>query len=274
MNPATITLKKWLREQLIPLVNVRRCSFGQSSAVEPVREADLVVHTWAGVIILIHLINEPLKAPKIRRILENATASGIATLFVLDAVLLPRPGERVEGEKWYGVFQHLANDRIYTYRMGKHGPEIRAAQLAQVSRNEYELHYGPTIPIQQIRYLRQTVKHPSVKGYWFIADFETERSARSPAFRFTHPGPQHTVNGSSDRQQPPSETPVETRLDTCYGLLGIPRDASREDAKAAFRKLAFEVHPDVSVLPKPEAEARFKLLSEAYEYIKVKNSWT
>lgn len=276
MNPVTITVKKWLREQLIQLVNVQRTSFNQFSvAGEPIREADLVVYTWAGVIILVHLIDEQVKASKLRRILENATSAGIATLFVLDAALLPRPGERVEGDKWYKVFQHLGNDRIYTYRMGKNGPEIRSGQFVSVTRTESELRYGPAIPIQQLRYLRQTVKHPSVKGYWLIADFETERSARNPAFRFgdtgTPPSSQQRVNGKSLPPEPP--TPAKTKLDASFELLGIPPTATRAETKAAFRKLAFEVHPDVSQLPKVEAETRFKLLSEAYEYIKVTNSW-
>jgi hypothetical protein len=278
MNPVTITLKKWLREQLIQLVNVQRCSFGQGSVSgDPVREADIVVYTWAGVIIMIHLIDEPIKAPKIRRILENTTSAGIATLFMLDAELLPRPGERIEGDKWYKVFQQLANERIYTYRVGKNGPEIRPAQFITVTRTEFELRYGPAIPIQQIRYLRQTVKHAALKGYWLIADFETERSARNPAFRFTDSGAQpqqsrqQTVNGKTAAPEQPQT--AKTKLDVSYEMLGIPRTATRAETKAAFRKLAFEVHPDVSQLPKAEAEARFKLLSEAYEYIKVTNSW-
>jgi hypothetical protein len=275
MNPVTITVKKWLREQLIQLVNVQRSSFSQFSvAGDPVREADIVVYTWAGVIILIHLIDEPIKAPKIRRILENATSAGIATLFVLDAALLPRPGERVEGDKWYKVFQQLANDRIYTYRIAKHGPEIRSGQFVTVARTEAELRYGPAIPIQQIRYLRQTIKHPAIKGYWLMADFETERSARNPAFRFADAAAQQPPPHINGKSVPFEEAqPAKTKLDVSYEVLGIPRTATRAETKAAFRKLAFEVHPDVSQLPKAEAEARFKVLSEAYEYIKVTNSW-
>jgi hypothetical protein len=276
MNPVTNTVKKWLREQLIPLVNVQRCSFRQSAAAEPAREADLVVYTWAGVIIMIHLIDEPMKASKVRRILEHATGGGIATMFILDAALLTRPGKRVEGEKWFMPFQQIANDRIYTYRMGKNGPEIRPVQFVTVTRTESEVRYGPALPIQQIRYLRQTVKHQALKGYWLIADFETELSARSPAFRFQTPDqgtqrPPHesSSNGAGAAPAPPGEN----RLTTSYRLLGVPVNATREDVKAAFRKLAFEVHPDVSQLPKAEAEARFKLLTEAYEYIRVTNSW-
>ena len=274
MNPVTITLKKWLREQLIQLVNVKRCSFGQASVTgDPVREADLVVYTWAGVMILIHLIDEPVKAPKIRRILENATGAGIASLFILDAAQLPRPGERIEGDKWYKVFQQLANERIDPYRVGTNGPEIRPAQFMAVTRTESELRYGPAIPIQQIRYLRQTVKQAALKGYWLMADFETERSARNPAFRFTDTGAQQPPHHQSANGKTALPETARTKLDACYEILGIKPTATREEARAAFRRLAFAVHPDVSQLPKDEAEARFKVLSEAYEYIKVTNSW-
>jgi curved DNA-binding protein len=51
-----------------------------------------------------------------------------------------------------------------------------------------------------------------------------------------------------------------------YATLGVPRDASAEDIKRAYRKLARKYHPDVSKDPK--AETRFKELGEAYEVLK------
>src|SRR4051812_7644883 len=48
-----------------------------------------------------------------------------------------------------------------------------------------------------------------------------------------------------------------------YELLGVPRDADEQTIKKAFRRLARELHPDVS--EHPEAEARFREVSEAYE---------
>src|SRR3954466_4173833 len=51
-----------------------------------------------------------------------------------------------------------------------------------------------------------------------------------------------------------------------YELLGVPRDASEEDIRRAYRKLARENHPDVN--KDPEAEDRFKEISEAYEVLR------
>lgn len=47
-----------------------------------------------------------------------------------------------------------------------------------------------------------------------------------------------------------------------YEVMGVPRDASAEDIKRAYRKLARKYHPDVS--QDPQAEARFKEVGEAY----------
>jgi molecular chaperone DnaJ len=52
-----------------------------------------------------------------------------------------------------------------------------------------------------------------------------------------------------------------------YERLGIGRDASTEDVKKAYRKLALKYHPDRNEGSK-EAEARFKEVTEAYEVLR------
>lgn len=51
-----------------------------------------------------------------------------------------------------------------------------------------------------------------------------------------------------------------------YQILGVNRDASAEDIKKAYRRLARKYHPDVS--KEASAEERFKEVAEAYEVLR------
>ena len=51
-----------------------------------------------------------------------------------------------------------------------------------------------------------------------------------------------------------------------YEALGVPRDASADDIRRAYRNLARRLHPDVN--KEPGAEDRFKAISEAYEVLR------
>ncbi|KAG9302339.1 hypothetical protein G9A89_008831 [Geosiphon pyriformis] len=54
---------------------------------------------------------------------------------------------------------------------------------------------------------------------------------------------------------------------TYYEVLGITIDATEEDIRKAYRKQALAWHPDKNVDRREEAEARFKLIAEAYEIL-------
>jgi curved DNA-binding protein len=51
-----------------------------------------------------------------------------------------------------------------------------------------------------------------------------------------------------------------------YEVMGVARDATQDEIKRGYRKLARKYHPDVS--SEPDAEERFKKVGEAYEVLK------
>ena len=50
-----------------------------------------------------------------------------------------------------------------------------------------------------------------------------------------------------------------------YEILGVPRNASQEEIKKAFRKLARKYHPDIN--KDPDAQEKFKEINEAYQIL-------
>ena len=50
-----------------------------------------------------------------------------------------------------------------------------------------------------------------------------------------------------------------------YEVLGVPRDATPEQIKKAYRRMAMKVHPDVA--QEPDAAEKFKQVQEAYEVL-------
>lgn len=275
-------LKKWLKEQLEALVSVQRCSFTVTASVTlRTNPPDLVVFMWTGVRIHIYIVVEAFKPRVIKNIIQTDTNHGIGSLFIVSPVFLPKHDEIVKPEEWLLAIYALTRERIYTYTPEQDG--LLSLHFEQIGLSEnYRTFYDAAVVIRQLSYSRVTVKPRVVKGFWIMADFgsETVWKRQTPARDYYPPRAQSTrqtpppgSNAENHHRDPPPKASIKTRLESAYELLGVEPNATREEIKAAFRKLAFLVHPDVSLLEKSEAEARFKALTEAYETIKSANDW-
>jgi hypothetical protein len=73
--------------------------------------------------------------------------------------------------------------------------------------------------------------------------------------RGEHPWPSRASRGEHAPKEPPREASVES----VWAVLGIGRDASEEELKAAYRKRALETHPD-----RGGSEETFRRVVRAY----------
>lgn len=286
-------LSKWLKGQLEALVSVQRCLLGQTASVGMrVREPDLTVLMWTGVRVHLYILTEEVKPRTIKNIVQGDTGIGISSLFMVAPHLLPPDKSLVTPPDWLMAVHALTHERIYSY--ATHGePHLLQLHFEPTGIPEQRsVMYGPAATIHQLRYSRVTIKQSSVKGFWMVADFGNHlfwkddtaryqpppraqygsRRAESTARQQEHPASHHARRNQS-QSPPPAAQPARSRLELSYEMLGVELTATRDEVKTAFRKMALKLHPDVSDLSKAEAEARFKALAEAYEYIKTEKKW-
>ena len=57
--------------------------------------------------------------------------------------------------------------------------------------------------------------------------------------------------------------PRQISLKECYDILKLKKNADTADLKRAYRRRAFELHPDLNP-GNPDASSEFQLLNEAY----------
>jgi hypothetical protein len=276
-------IRRWLSDQLVEIDSVRSARIAH--------EGHIVVQMWSGVVIRVYLVDEPIKARAVKHIVQDNTRVGVGTLFIVNIGIVPADGAKIVPDEGLLALHALFKNKLYTYRIQDGTPRIGQAHFKAVHRgDEREVWYGPDVSIQHLPSYRVWVNAPqTIKGNWLIANFgsdtfwkqadyttgrdafrrEQRRQSAKTNFRFWS----NPAWNEGSAFTTPASPPPETELDRSYRQLGLTRGASGDEVKAAFRRLAREVHPDVSQLPKDEAEAQFKKIYEAYTYIKSANGW-
>ncbi len=291
----TITVQRWLKEKILALDSIRAVTINR---VEFIDQPDLSAFTWSGSVIHIYLLREIIKSRLLKKIIHDNTRVGVGSLFLLRRDLAPDDGERLIPDETLVALHALFKDKIYTFSTENHQVKIGQLHFKSYGRGgDMETWYGPDVEIIHLPCYRIWVKNSRViKGDWLIANFGTEtfwKTADYSAGRSEFRRQQRMNNsanfstgswnqagfGQNNTGYVEDEVPrqpnssANRRLVVSYQQLGVSQGVSYEELKSAFRKRARELHPDVSTLPKEEAENQFKLLNEAYIFIKTTHGW-
>ncbi len=278
--PEIEIIKRWLKTKLAGVMNVQACFITHGNT--------LVVTTWTGVIVNVYLLDEAVKTRTIKRILQESGDLGIGSLFIVKRELLPDERERADIKEWLLAVHEVTRERVYTYTLYDDEPKLGQAHFEPIgSTGDFVTRHGPSINFEQFRCYRMSVKARFIKGDWYVADFglsnfwhDPHKIHYQPNYRRPDTATNTTWHSWSqatweqNQTTPLDKAPVQRdRLTISYELLEVSRDATRDEVKNAFRRLAFQLHPDTSQLPKHEAEKRFLQLTEAWEIIKEANEW-
>ncbi|GAB4320728.1 MAG: hypothetical protein Kow00117_10140 [Phototrophicales bacterium] len=281
-----MTLKEWIKAQLDKTISVQTTLLNTSYA-------DLVVLCWSGVRIHIYMIGDVVSPRAIKRTLQDNTESGINTIFLVDARLIPPDGERAIIKEWLIALQKLNHDKVYAYHVKANTPQVFEVHFEDIfGAEEKKIWYGPQIDFNRLRSYRTYQTQRTLKGNWLIADFGAQAFWKNTEYRTYQQQKDEArrrhnqtrweswsgyqtwggMNDHNEREAKPN-SPIQDYLLTCYKLLEINHDANEEAVKKAYRQKAKLLHPDTSDLPKDEAHTLFQALKAAYEYIRAANGW-
>ncbi len=271
MNP---TLREWLCQQLRPLDEVRFC-VPPPVVTNHARPGSQVLRIglWTGVFIHVHSLTAEPTARQLRRTLQDDDDASCASLFIMAAALAPRPDQPFAPPDWMLALHSLGHERIYVGYVRDRIPGLQPLHLEPLDGGlRHALRCGPALLPRRLHVGRVSIRHRSVRGFWNLAHFgaapfwqKATQERFANARRFDESPGQEATRGPSD--------PGQDSLARSFALLGLEPGAARDQVQEAWRREAFNLHPDVSMLPTEVAEERFRALSEALEHIRIARGW-
>lgn len=237
--------------------------------------ADLVVETWMGARFYTYILDHPPKPRDLRTILRENTRGGIGTLFLVDKALLPTDNTLLTDLiDWQEILLGLNDGWIYAYEHDATAHDLKLTQVhytLKSSGREYAVWHLCDFDVENAA-VRQRDLNNQFKGRFAVADIASPAYKRRINHERVHQRFHYRTRQKQEQQQTVYRVPAD--LQPHYDCLQVKQGADKQAVKQAYRRLALQLHPDVSALPREVSEQRFKQLNEAYETIKRHHGWT
>jgi hypothetical protein len=268
----------WMRDTMAGVSDVRRATTEpDNTVIFQTHQADIVVSTWMGAHLYVYLLNKPPKVRDLKSTLRENSRSGIGSLFVMNLRELPKHDAIVRLNDWQEALMTLNDDFIYAYSVEDGKVSITQVHFSvSNAKDEYRVWYLPNFDIQNVNVRKRDIQG-NVKGAWYLADIASPAYKRrmnyervNQRYHYSTKYTQEIPGSGAKGKEPEART---NQLAKYYALLGVSPSATEQEIKAAFRRIAMQVHPDVSALPRQEANRRIKELIEAYDFIKDFHGW-
>lgn len=262
---ANLIVSRFHDVQDVKSASARRDASLTSLSYEP----DIVVETWMNSRLYAYIVDRPLKSRTIRAILKQNSKASIGSLFLADLRLLPGDGYcgRIPG--WQDDLRVLNAGAIHAFDSGEGGFRLVQVNLDETTqRNEFVVWHTRDFPFDAVSVRRRDCQ-TNIRGTWYVADIS------SPSFkrRINDERAQQRFHYRTKQTQP-ADAQSGDQISAAYLALEIEVGAGQDAVKEAFRRLAREYHPDVSLHDKHEAEQRFKDVKTAYDRIRSHRRWS
>lgn len=268
----TTTINHWLQQEFRRARDVSGAIISPDSGrIFQPREPDLLIQTWMGARLFVYLVLTPPKIRDIRNVLRHNSRGSTGSLYVVHTDILPEDGSTGHLQDWQDALQRLNGGWIYSLSVSDGHLNVGQVHVSStVQPGEYYCWHLNDFEIQTVTVKRRDIDSV-VKGTWYVGDIASPEFKRRVNYERVNRRYHYRTQYRSTPDQTQKIMPDD--LAAAYQVLQVERTASEHDVKRAFRRRAMSVHPDVSALPRFEAERQMRALIQAYDLVKTYHGW-
>lgn len=266
-----LTVAEQIQERFREIQDVKHARVAAVSALSFRNHApDVIVETWMNSRLYVYILDCAPKPRDIRSILKQNTGSSIGTLFLVKSALLPGDGHCGKLADWQRDLRALQLGAVQAFDCGADGLRLVQVNMDETPQpGQFVVWYSRALPFDAVAVRRRDVT-TGVRGSWVLGDICSPQFKRS----INEERARQRFHYRSHYGQALQDPHAAEDTNAAYLVLEIEVGAGQAAVKQAFRKLARQYHPDVSVHEKAEAKRRFQELQSAYERIKSQRRWT